>query len=503
MRRIESIQGQTDVGMTGDALASNVVLVTVDSLRADAISHTADDRRTPEIGRLAESGTVFENAFALGNWTPFSFPSMLASRPVFAESDDIGLPETPVLAETLREAALQTGGFNASNGFLTPYWGYDRGFDAFESFIGGEDPSRYERYLAAHPTVHAWLQVLASPFRRIAHRIRYGKGSRPFTDTSRLLDVEGEAEDFVERATASDGGDPVGDEENEGADDGFFLWVHYMDAHTPYVPAPQHLREVSDGQFETHRLVRAHVRTGLGLGVGDRTLGDLRALYSGAIRQVDASVGRLRETLEEAGVADDTAFVVAGDHGEEFMEHGNLAHYPKLYDSLIHVPLIVSIPGIEGRHVEEAVGLDAIAPTVCDILGVDPPDVWEGESLRPTVTGETVPAGGPVVSVTVQGESVTQQPIPRRLDDGDLFASARTSDWTYIENTATGESELYHRASDADHQQDLSGSEVPPGVADRLASAVERHVDRLGGDATPEEPLDDAIATRLDALGYR
>jgi len=495
-----------------DTVASNVVLVTVDSLRADAISHVADDRRTPEIGQLAESGTVFENAFAHGNWTPFSFPSILGSRSVFTDSRDIGLPESPVLAEALRDAGVRTGGFNASNGFLTTYWGYDRGFDAFESFIGGENPSRYERYLAAHPTVNAWLQVATSPFRRLASRVRHGKGSRPFTDTSRLLDVEGEAIDFIERATAGGTGDHEDDSAENGADSGesgdgdggFFLWVHYMDAHTPYVPAPQHLREVSDGQFQTHRLVRAHIRTGLGLSVGERTLGDLQALYSGAIRQVDASVGRIRETLEDAGVADDTAFVVAGDHGEEFMEHGNLAHYPKLYDSLIHVPLIVSVPGMDGRHVETAVGLDTIPPTVCDIFGVDPPEEWAGESLLPTVTGGANPTDEPVVSVTVRGESVTQQPIPRRLDDGDLYASARTSDWTYIENTATGETELYHRASDADHQENLAGTaEAPPDVIDRLASAVEDHVATLGGEATTDEQLEDAIATRLDALGYR
>jgi arylsulfatase A-like enzyme len=476
--------------MTADASASNVVLVTVDSLRSDAISHTADDRRTPEIGSLAESGTVFENAFAHGNWTPFSFPSVLASRPVFAESDDIGLPGSPVLAEVLRDAGLRTGGFNASNGFLTTYWGYDRGFDAFESFIGGEDPSRYERYLAAHPTVHAWLQIAASPFRRIAHRIRHGPGSRPFTDTSRLLDVEREAAGFVEEAA--------------GSDDGFFVWVHYMDAHTPYVPAPQHLREISDGQFETHRLVRAHLRTGLGLSVNDRALGDLRALYSAAIRQVDASVGRLRETLEEAGVADETAFVIAGDHGEEFMEHGNLAHYPKLYDSLIHVPLVVSVPGLGGRHVEEAVGLDAVPPTVCDVLGVDPPGAWEGRSLLPTVAGGPPPDREPVVSVTVRGDSVTQQPIPRRLDDGDLHASARTSEWTYIENTATGEHELYRRGRDPDHQHDLRGTgETPAEVVGRLAASVDEHAARVGGEEASEEPVDDAVATRLDALGYR
>jgi arylsulfatase A-like enzyme len=484
-----STRGQRDDDssqVTTDASAKNVVLVTVDSLRRDAIGHSADDDRTPEIGRLAETGTVFENAFAHGNWTPFSFPSILASRSVFTESDDIGLPDSPVLAEVLQDAGVSTGGFNASNGFLTAHWDYDRGFDEFDSFIGGEGVSRYQRYLAAHPTVQAWLQVAASPFRRLAHRLRHGASSQPFADTSRLLATEDRAVTFIQEA-----------------DDSFFLWVHYMDAHTPYVPAPQHLREVSDGSFQTHRLIRAHLRTGLGLSVGDRTLGDLEALYDGAVRQVDASVGRLREALVEEGVADETAILVAGDHGEEFMEHGNLAHYPKLYDSLVHVPLVVSVPGTEPRRVDDAVGLEAIPPTVCQLLGVDTPRAWEGGSLLPAVTGDGLSDREPILSVTVRGSSVTQQPIPRRLDDGEVYASARTSEWTYIENTATGERELYHRGRDPDHQENLYDAGEPvPAVVDDLAGAVDRHRSRLGG-ATDDDQIDDAVSTRLEVLGYK
>jgi arylsulfatase A-like enzyme len=470
--------------VTQNPPVSNVVLVTVDSLRADAVGYDSDDRRTPELGRLAESGVVFENAFAGGNWTPFSFPSILGSRPVFAESDDIGLPESPVLVEALRDAGVATGGFNAANGFLTDFWGYDRGFDVFEPFIGGSDASRYQRYLAAHPTVYAWLQLATSPLRRLTHRIRRGTDSLPFTDTSRMLDVERGATDFL-----------------RGAEEPFFLWIHYMDTHTPYVPAPRHLREVSDDQFSTHRLLRAHLKTGLGWDVSDRTLADLRALYDGAVRQVDASIGRVREALSEAGLADETALIVAGDHGEEFMEHGNLAHYPKLYDSLIHVPLMVSVPGTEPCRTDAPVCLDAVPPTVCDLLGVDSPDVWEGASLRPALDGVR-PDQEPVVSVTVRGESVTQQPIPRRLDDGDLLVSARTADWTYIENRATGEVELYHRGRDPDHQDDQWGESTPP-VVDRLADAVEAHASRLGGASGTDEPIDESIADRLDALGYR
>jgi arylsulfatase A-like enzyme len=464
---------------------SNLVLVTVDSLRADAVGFAGDDSRTPELGRLADAGVVFENAFAHGNWTPFSFPSILGSRPVFAESDDIGLPDTPVLVETLQDAGIETGGFNAANGFLTDFWGYDRGFDVFEPFIGGGDASRYQRYLAAHPTVYAWLQLATSPVRRLVHRLRRGTDSLPFTDTSRMLDVERGASEFV-----------------RAADGPFFLWIHYMDTHTPYVPAPRHLREVSDDQFSTHRLLRAHLRTGLGRDVGEQTLSDLRALYDGAVRQVDASIGRIREVLSEAGVADETALIVAGDHGEEFMEHGNLAHYPKLYDSLIHVPLLVSVPGVRSRRVETPVGLDAVPPTACDLLGVECPDAWEGSSLA-SATDATGPDRDPVVSVTVRGESVTQQPIPRRLDDGDLLVSARTADWTYIENRETGERELYHRGRDPDHQHDLTEEAPPPAVVDRLADAVDRHASRLGGAAASGESMDESIADRLDALGYR
>jgi arylsulfatase A-like enzyme len=465
--------------------ATNVVLVTVDSLRADALGATGGDAPTPELDRLASSGVVFENAFAHGNWTPFSFPSILGSRPVFAESGGVGLPSTPTLAEQFREAGYRTAGFNAANGFLTSHWEYDRGFDSFESFVPEPD-STYGKYLAAHPTVHAWVQLAASPFRRAVARIR-GLDDHPFADTSRMMDVERRATGFVE-----DGDEP------------FFLWVHYMDAHTPYVPAPRHLRAVSDGRLPTRRMLRAHARTALGWDVDDATLDELRTLYAATVHQVDASIGRLRTALADAGVAEDTAVVVAGDHGEEFMEHGHLAHYPKLYDELVHVPFVVDAPGVGSGRVAEPVGLDAVAPTACELAGVEQAAAWEGDSVA---DADAVADQSPVVSVTVRGETVTTQPIPRTLEEGDLLVSARTARWTLVENTVTGERELYDRGADPDHQRDLDGTDAADdAVVERLAGAVDEHVDRIGPDASEadeEEEVDDDLSTRLEALGYR
>ena len=465
------------------AAVDNVVLVTVDSLRRDALG---DDAVSPVLDGLAADGVTFESALARGNWTPFSFPSIHGSRPVFDEGPDIGVASTPTLAEVLSEAGLHTGGFNAANGFLTDHWGYDRGFDEFEPFVesGG--------FLAAHPTIQGWVQLGTSPFRRVASVLRGGEDDRPFADASRMGELESRATEFLETAG-----------------DRFFLWVHYMDTHTPYVPAPRHLREVSDTHFGLFRMLGSHFRTGMGWDVDERTLGTLRTLYDGTVRQVDASVGRPLDTLAAEGLADDTAVVVAGDHGEEFLDHGHLSHYPKLYRELIDVPLFVTHPDGAAGTVDQPVGLDAIPPTVCDLLGIEPADAWAGRSLAPALSGDAIADRGPIVSVAVRGESVTTQPIPRHRDDGELLVSARDDRWTYIEHSESGHRELYDRRADSEERRDLcADDEAPRPVLDRLSAATSEHIERLdsaadGHEQGPQAGESDEITARLKALGYK
>jgi arylsulfatase A-like enzyme len=474
----------------GSTEISNAVLITVDSLRADALGTYNDEWHTPAMDSLAESGTVFDHAFATGNWTPFSFPSILASRPVFADSGKIGVDGAPTLAATLSDAGVSTGGFNAANGFLTSHWGYDYGFDEFEPFIASVGSSVYSRYLATHPTVEAWLQLSASPARRLSAWLQGKADGRPFLDTSRMFAVEQAATSFIQET-----------------DSPFFLWIHYMDTHTPYVPAPRYIREVSEDLLGTHRLLLAHARTGLGWDVGERTLADLRTLYQAATRQVDASIGRLLEGLSATGVKDETAVVLTGDHGEEFQEHGHLAHYPKLYDELIRIPLVVNVPGAENHQIDEQVGLDAIPPTLADLLGVESPLEWTGDTLVPTVLQGDSPPEEPVVSVTVRGEEIIAQPIPRSLDDGDLLVSVRDRDWTYIENVDAGGVELYYRPADPAEQDDRSADPTADQqqVIEQFGSIVDEHAAALRNqDGQPSNgSVNDDLEARLSALGYR
>ncbi|WP_435157740.1 sulfatase [Haladaptatus sp. DFWS20] len=452
------------------------VLFTVDSLRADALPANG------VVSTLGERGTVFENAFAHSNWTPFSFPSILGAKQVFGDSRGIGVADEPTLAETLQEAGISTAGFNGANGFLTEHWGYDRGFEEFESFTSGTGDSLYSKYLTAHPTVQAWLQVAVSPLRQLL-----GKegGAR---NVSRMLDVERRAIDFVERAEPP-----------------FFLWVHYMDVHTPYVPAPKFVRDETGANVGSLKMLRAHAKAGLGREVGDDTLTDLEALYRAAIRQVDASVGRVLSALDRRGFRDDACIVLAGDHGEEFMEHGHLAHYPKLYEELVHVPLIVrnsdgnSDFGRENdpNTVERAVGLESIPATVCEAMGVE--HGFSGGSLF----GDDMDPV-PVTSVAVRGDHVTYQPIPRHLDDGELIVSARTADWSYIYHTESERRELYDRRRDPDEQENLwaeyEGSEINGYLHDAVESRIEQIETDEGSEAV-ELPSD--ITNQLKALGYQ
>jgi arylsulfatase A-like enzyme len=195
--------------------------------------------------------------------------------------------------------------------------------------------------------------------------------------------------------------------------------------------------------------------------------------------------------------------VVTGDHGEEFQEHGHLAHYPKLYDELVRVPLLVDLPGAEPRRVSEPVSHDGLAPTLSAAMGAET-DPFEADSLLPTLLEGESPGRAPVTSVAVRGNTVTQQPIPRRLDEGELLVSARDERYTYIHHTDSGTTELYDRDADPGEQEDLAGEGVvPESVRERLHAAVECRGRRTGGDGEKRRETPEALDERLAALGYR
>src|SRR5262249_6323446 len=152
----------------------------------------------------------------------------------------------------------------------------------------------------------------------------------------------------------------------------FLAYLHYMDVHDPYEPPPE-LRPappsgvrpaVASGQVGA---LAERLRTGGAPPLSEVELEYVRSLYEGGIRSWDTALGHLLEGLARLGVLDSTIVVVTADHGEEFQEHGRLKHGTSLYDETLHVPLVITGPGIAPRRAtEQAQGIH-LFPTLAPL----------------------------------------------------------------------------------------------------------------------------------------
>lgn len=211
----------------------------------------------------------------------------------------------------------------------------------------------------------------------------------------------------------------------------FLAWVHLYDAHAPYaLPQPYRTLFADDP-------------------------------YLGAIAFMDAQIGRVLDVLDRAGLANRTLIVVAGDHGESLGEHGEESHGILLYESTLHVPLIVRMPGLVPRRVSSVVRLVDVMPTVLDLAGVRAPDT-DGSSLVSLLTGHRRDLGL---------EAYSESWYPRRFGWSPL-RSLRADRFKLIDGPRP---ELYDLASDALEAHDIVAER--PGLAEEMI----RRLSALGG----------------------
>jgi arylsulfatase A-like enzyme len=250
------------------------------------------------------------------------------------------------------------------------------------------------------------------------------------------------------------------------AEDRFFVYLHYLDAHTPYSPPPDLVRQFADPSYDG----------GIGDTFGDSDGADqgkydeadrkkIVAIYDAAVHYVDDQIGRLLESLEKSGRLENTVVVLTADHGEEFWDHGRFFHGQSLYDELLHVPLIVRLPAgrSAGAVVERPVSLLSVGPSLIEWAGLTRPPSFEGETLDGAIA-EPNGAAGALLATATQPQFPTRFAI--RKDTGKL-----------IESVDTGKRELFHLQQDPDERKDLSAS--APAEAAALESDLDRTRDLL------------------------
>jgi len=497
----------------------NLILIVVDTLRADHIGAVGGPVPTPAMDALAASGVLFSQARSQIPTTGPSHASMFTSllpsdhgtRGNSQTFDDKNI----TLAEILGEQGWRTAAF-VSLGVLQERFGFDQGFDEYSNWFEG-------RWWKSGDLVN-------SEMLRWAERV---------------------------------------------SDDPLFLFLHYSDPHTPYAPpdydypritltfAAKHLAEMkADARAERVTLVlqpgdndikllppegvtRATLGCGLvtpsdrrievhfsdgekytrGLGDGSvPPFGTLPATirlvnptpepmritldvttrinlppeawpewYAREVAFLDAELGRAVDGLKRAGLWEDSIVVLTADHGEGLGQHDLQQHIEQLYDTLLRVPLIVVAPGLlpEGEVVDQPVQHMDVLPTVLDLLGIPSDRALRGRSLVPLARGEA-----PAETVPVLGE--THRPEARRDQRSLVF-----NGFKYIVDTGTGVEELYALADDPGELHDLSGER--PDVLSRLrATMSEQYAQRFGPDVQPAErqALTDEERARLAELGY-
>ncbi len=338
-----------------DAPRPNILLLTVDTLRADHLAAYGYDRDTmPEIGRFLDEAVVFDNAVVPRGITAPSYASMLTGLYPFRHgvrrNEIVVHADLTLLAEVMRSLGYHTAGFVSNSVLIGEVFGLDQGFDVYDDDLNERETGRFNYERTAGNTVEAIVDWLAD--------------------------------------------DPP---------EPFFLFVNLIDPHGPYHP-PEPFNETFRSD-DTRFIGREHIRPYMYV-EGQLNYYDYVDRYDGEIRFADHALGKLRKELEARDLWDDALVIFTADHGESMGEHGYyFRHHFGVWEETVRVPLALRLPRSAGDRPDTRLPRDAFAPrriadvcspmdlmpTLLDYLRADGDADFDGQSLLPLFEGESDP----------------------------------------------------------------------------------------------------------------
>ncbi len=359
------------------APVQNVLFLAVNSLRADHLGAYGYARPTsPALDKFANEAVLYEKCFAQGNCTELSFGSIFTSlypsthgvRRYRNRANPLAM-EIETLPERMRDAGLETVGL-MTNPFLKREWGLAQGFDRLDEFQYG--------YLELLPWRALKRLGIFSPPEFI-----------PMTPVPRGREVADQAIRELRKLRAKP----------------FFLFVHFMDTHHPYIPPDSFVKMFTSSgasQMQPIELWKKRWSTFKMLPSESPLLpsGELARIvdfYDGSIRYTDEQIGRVLAELSRLGLDRNTLVIVTGDHGDEFLDHGNIFHQtPYLYDELIHVPLMIRYPGVAPRREAGIVRHIDLFPTLLQAMDLPEEAGARGVSILASLQSGEQPANPPI-----------------------------------------------------------------------------------------------------------
>ncbi len=258
----------------------------------------------------------------------------------------------------------------------------------------------------------------------------------------------------------------------------FFLWLHYMDTHFPYLPHHPSQIEVGVDLISKAENFRLNTQVRENMTLSSDGLSRIIQLYDASVRQLDSKIGELFRFLLERGLYESSMIVFTADHGEEFKDHGDLQHKSKLFDELIHVPLLMKRPHQRNNEVhKEPVSLMALAPTILSSVGIE--NMFETNGIFDSISGVSDSDLPQVFS----GASYCRDnatPVDRNLLNIDALPkihSCREGHWKLIIDVGKNQKMLFNLIADPLETENLYQEEKDS--AARLEQKLFEHISGL------------------------
>jgi arylsulfatase A-like enzyme len=423
----------------------NILLVTVDTLRADHVGAWGYPRdTTPAFDAFVASGTSFRDAITPRGQTWPTLASILTSRyPVTHGIRKNGEP--------LADGMLTLGEVLGSHGYERAAFLSNSGQAGWPGFDSVEDARDQDRHLVS--AAKGWLRANA--------------GKR------------------------------------------FFVWIHLFAPHRPFQPPAPYDTLYDPGYHGPidGSIAQMDAITAGREGIDAAGLRAMIARYDGEVRTFDALFGELTGTLDELGLTGNTLVAVTGDHGEELFErHRYFSHSASIYDTVLHVPLAFRLPGVvpAGREVPGIVESIDLAPTLLALAGLPVPRTWEGRPLAPVILGRATLDPDHAAYSELEDRIVSLRTLQDRyIYNPDDFAFPMEGGELGLAFPFEVE-ELYEHADDPGERHDRAADrpDLTRALRERTQRWMERHDwegarQRHAGTRIPDE-----VRKSLEAIGY-
>lgn len=335
----------------------NVVLITIDCLRKDCFTN----KLLPNLFTLKKNSVLFENAYSVSSWTAPSFIGLLTSSYPLMYGGSLKIDQRrKTITEVLRINGYHTVGFTY-HPYLDRMFGYNKGFCDYYDDMG--EHSETSKTLIKKVLYLIGKYLGDNKIAEFLKYIYYVKTLEENLKSNYKFYIP--AKQINEKVICYI-------KENK-LKTPFFLWIHYMDAHFPYMPKNQDENKILELNIEREKYFRGNKTINLS------KINEIKSLYLNEIRELDINVYKIINKLNL--LYPKTIFIITSDHGEEFYEHEGFHHELTLYNELIHVPLMIFNNEINHNVNKQLISLIDVGPTILDIIGIEKPQKWLGNSI--------------------------------------------------------------------------------------------------------------------------